>query len=134
MKTLLNLTAVILFIASSANAWADGHAAEAKRAIVTSSIEDREPTDNLNDGMVSIQKNKVYFFTEIINQANTAITHRWFLNGKLEAEVVLRIGSDRWRTYSSKNLVPNYHKGNWQVEVVSQDGKLLASQTFTFGE
>jgi len=104
-----------------------------KRAIVTSGIDNREPSDSLNDKLISAGTNKVYFFTEVLNQANTHITHRWFLNGKLEAEVVLKIGSNRWRTYSSKNLVPTYHSGNWQVEVVDQNGRQLASQNFRYG-
>ncbi len=107
---------------------------EAKRAIVTSAIDSREPVDNLNDTVINTDVNKVYFFTEILNQADTSITHRWFLNGKLEAEVVLRIGSNRWRTYSSKNLVPSYHQGNWQVEVVDDKGKLLGSTAFVYGQ
>jgi len=107
---------------------------EAKRAIVTTAIDSREPVDNLNDTVINTDVNKVYFFTEILNQADTSITHRWFLNGKLEAEVVLRIGSNRWRTYSSKNLVPTYHQGNWQVEVVDDKGKLLDSTAFVYGQ
>lgn len=107
---------------------------EAKRAIVTSAIDSREPVDNLNDTVINTDVNKVYFFTEILNQADTSITHRWFLNGKLEAEVVLRIGSNRWRTYSSKNLVPTYHQGDWQVEVVDDKGKLLGSTAFVYGQ
>lgn len=107
---------------------------EAKRAIVTTAIDSREPVDNLNDTVINTDVNKVYFFTEILNQADTSITHRWFLNGKLEAEVVLRIGSNRWRTYSSKNLVPTYHQGNWQVEVVDDKGKLLGSTAFVYGQ
>lgn len=100
------------------------------RAIVTSQIDNREPVDSLaqfNEG----DFNKVYFFTEVRNKANTMITHRWFHNGKLEAEVVLKIGSDRWRTYSSKNLVYPNHVGQWQVEVVDEKNQLIGSAEFT---
>lgn len=127
----LTLLCAFLFSAVSI---ADDHSPSVKRGIVTSSIENREPTDNLNDGVIDTDVNKVYFFSEILNAANTMVTHRWFLNGKLEAEVVLKIGSDRWRTYSSKNLVPTFHQGNWQVEVVDASGKQLISQRFKFGE
>jgi hypothetical protein len=100
------------------------------RAIVTSSIENKEPTDEVTQ--VTQEINKVYFFTEVLNKANTHVTHRWLLNGKLEAEVVLKIGSDRWRTYSSKNLVPEFHMGNWQVEVIDEQNNLLASAVFSY--
>lgn len=131
------LTITSIFITSlffGSQALADDHNGEAKRAIVTTAIESREPTDNLNDSNVTTDVTKVYFFTEIMYQANTSVTHRWFLDGKLEAEVVLKIGSNRWRTYSSKNLVPSYHKGNWQVEAVSEKGAVLGSTTFVYGE
>lgn len=101
-----------------------------KRAVVTSGIVDREPVDDLSEVDSSIDK--VYFFTEVVNKANTFVTHRWLFNGRLEVEVVLKIGSDRWRTYSSKNLVPALHSGTWQVEVIDQQNKLLASSVFTY--
>lgn len=100
------------------------------RAVITSAIENREPVDALTQ--VSTETDKVYFFTEVLNKANTYITHRWLLNGKLEVEVVLKIGSDRWRTYSSKNLVPEFHSGNWQVEVLDEQNNLLASAVFSY--
>lgn len=101
-----------------------------KRAILTSAIENREPVDALTE--VLPNTGKVYFFTEILNKANTHVTHRWLLNGKLEVEVVLKVGSDRWRTYSSKNLAPEFHTGTWQVEVIDEKNNLLASTTFTY--
>ena len=102
-----------------------------KRAIVTSAIESREPVDSLEQvsGL-----NKVLFFTEVTNSANTMVTHRWFFNGKLEAEVVLKIGSDRWRTYSSKNLVYPNHIGQWQIEVVNDKNQVIGSGFFTVTE
>ena len=101
-----------------------------KRAVITSAIENREPVDELSQ--VSAEIEKVYFFTEVLNQAGTYVTHRWLLDGKLEAEVVLKVGSNRWRTYSSKNLVPALHSGQWQVEIVDQQNNLLTSAAFSF--
>jgi len=101
-----------------------------KRAVVTSGIENREPIDSLSE--IPDGTNKVYFFTEVLNKADTHVTHRWLRNGVLEAEVVLKIGSNRWRTYSSKNLVPELHSGNWQVEVIDQQNNLLASAVFSY--
>lgn len=101
-----------------------------KRAIITSAIENREPVDELTN--VSSDIGKVYFFTEVINKANTHVTHRWLLNGRLEAEVVLKIGSDRWRTYSSKTLVPAIHSGSWQVEAIDEQNNLLATAVFSY--
>ncbi len=102
-----------------------------RRAILTTAIENREPVDDLKEQTVPESTNKIFFFTEVINKNGENITHRWFRNGRLEAEVVLKIGSSRWRTYSSKNLVEGL-RGNWQVEVVDQSNRLLATQTFTY--
>jgi hypothetical protein len=132
MKTLLNAISLLLILTSTLALSADSdHVA---RAVVTSMIENREPVDKLNEQAVDSQISKVYFFTEILNKPNSKIVHRWYLNGRLEAEVMLNIGdSSRWRTYSSKNLVPNFHQGNWEIEVLDDQGKVLASEVFTYG-
>ncbi len=101
-----------------------------KRAVITSAIESREPVGEITQ--VEAGVDKIYFFTEVVNKADSFITHRWLLDGKLEAEVVLNIGSNRWRTYSSKNLVPALHTGQWQVEVLDQQNNLLASRSFSY--
>ena len=126
MKLSIKLISLILLLSTS-SLWAET-SDFIKRVAVTSAIESREPIDNLDtvNGL-----DKVYFFTEVTNSANTMITHRWFLNGKLEAEVVLKIGSDRWRTYSSKNLVYPAHIGNWQVEAVDQNNQVIGSSFFS---
>lgn len=102
-----------------------------RRAILTTQIVNREPTDNYNSKAVPEDVNKVYFFTEVLDKSGESVTHRWFLNGKLIAEVMLDIGSDRWRTYSSKILIPAL-SGTWEVEVVDQQDRLLATTSFTY--
>jgi hypothetical protein len=104
-----------------------------RRAIITNSIENREPVTDLTNGIVTSDINKVYLFTEVIGKAKTMVTHRWFLDGKLEAEVVLKVGSNRWRTYSSKTLKTPQHYGNWQVEVLDENNQQIASVTFQYG-
>jgi len=104
-----------------------------RRAIITNAIENREPVSDLTNTIVTSDINKVYLFTEVIGKANTMVTHRWFLDGKLEAEVVLKIGSNRWRTYSSKTLKTPQHYGNWQVEVVDENNQPIASVVFQYG-
>ena len=129
-KHILCSTLIILcnLLSSTVNANTSDYV---KRAVVTSAIENREPIDNLEQvsGL-----NKVFFFTEVTNSANSMVTHRWFFNGKLEAEVVLKIGSNRWRTYSSKNLVYPNHIGNWQIEVVDDKNQVIGSGFFTVSQ
>lgn len=105
-----------------------------RRAIITDAIESREPVTDLTNTDVKTDTNKVYLFTEVIGKADTMITHRWFLDGKLEAEVILKIGSNRWRTYSSKSLFSPNHLGQWQVEVVDELNQPIASASFIYSE
>ncbi|GHB69671.1 hypothetical protein GCM10008107_18760 [Psychrosphaera saromensis] len=105
-----------------------------RRAIITDSIVKREPASDLSNTSISTDVSKVYLFTEVIGKAGTMITHRWFLDGKLEAEVVLKIGGNRWRTNSSKTLDPTMHLGSWQVEVVDEKNHAIALVNFNYGE
>jgi len=101
--------------------------AQVERSQLTSSIENREPTDNL-EGLVQGQNDeikRVYFFTQITGLAKQQIIHRWLYEGEEKAAVTLNLGSDNWRTYSSKR-VPNYWQGKWQVQVWQGDIMLIS--------
>lgn len=130
MKFITTILFIALVFLSNFTAISDENGPDVKRAIITTAITDREPVDNYNEQTLPANTGKIFFFTEVLNQAGTNITHRWFLNGKLEAEVKLNIGSNRWRTNSSKNLDVNFHSGSWEVMVVAADGSILATQTF----
>jgi len=101
--------------------------AKVERSQLTSSIEGREPTDNL-EGFVQGQNEeikRVYFFTQIAGLANQQIIHRWLYEGQEKAAVTLNLGGDSWRTYSSKS-VPSYWQGKWQVQVWKGDLMLIS--------
>jgi hypothetical protein len=74
---------------------------------------------------------RVYFFTELKGMAGQTVTHRWEHNGKVMAEVPLEVGSDRWRTFSSKTLDPG-QTGEWKASVVDAGGSTLSASTFTY--
>ena len=61
--------------------------------------------------------------------APTTVTHVWYRDGKTMAEVHLNVGSFNWRTWSSKRLLPTW-TGFWEVKVLDQAGKVLASAAF----
>jgi hypothetical protein len=101
--------------------------AQVERSQLTSSIENREPIDNL-EGLVQGQNDemkRVYFFTQLAGLANQQIIHRWLYQGEEKAAVTLNIGGDNWRTYSSKS-VPSYWQGKWQVQVWQGDLMLIS--------
>ena len=56
------------------------------------------------------------------------IYHVWYYGNVEVARVELSISPPRWRTWSSKIILPEF-KGNWRVEVVYGDHIL---QTLTF--
>lgn len=99
------------------------------RAVITNAIEDREPVDDLSE--FRNDQPIIYFFTELQNLEGATVTHRWELDGKLMAEVPFRVGSPRWRVWSSKNLDPE-STGNWQVTVVSSNGEVLEAKQFDY--
>ena len=104
-----------------------------KRAKLTLSMADREPGEaapesiQMNEGELT----KVFFFTEIIGQAGKTVTHLWYQDGKLKAKVRIPIGSDTWRSYSSKYL-DDTMTGEWKVKAVDKKGNELARREFNF--
>jgi hypothetical protein len=105
--------------------------AQVERSQLTDMVEQREPLGELGE-IISVKEGelkKVFFFTHITHLANQQITHRWLYQGSEKAAVTLNIGSDSWRTYSSK-ILPSYWPGEWQIQVWYGDLQLL-SHDFT---
>ncbi len=95
------------------------------RAQFTSAVMDREPVDELR--AASVGDGRVRFFTELRGLAGREVIHRWEHRGQVMAEVVITVGADRWRAWSSKRLLPAW-TGIWQVSVVT-DGEVLGTWT-----
>ncbi|HEX7047897.1 MAG TPA: DUF2914 domain-containing protein [Gammaproteobacteria bacterium] len=102
---------------------------EVARAQFTSKVENREPVDEVSQEFQAEQE-PLYFFTEVKNAAGETITHRWMHNGEVVAEVPLQVGSDSWRTWSSKEFIPEW-EGEWTVEVVDSQGNTLVEESVT---
>ena len=101
------------------------------RALLTTGIENREPVDEI----VSLDKNRdrVYFFTEFSGLKGKVVKHRWEYDGKVMGEVNFNVGSNHWRSYSSKNLLPEW-TGIWTVSVIDDKGKVLTETYFEVTE
>ena len=63
--------------------------------------------------------------------AGQSVTHRWEYNGKIILEVPIKVGTSRWRAYSTKTLFPSW-VGEWKVSVVDAAGGTLSVNTFTY--
>jgi len=108
---------------------ADGSKPHVARAVLTHSVVDREPTDDIRS--LGNDQPLVYFFTELRNLQQTNVTHRWLRDGKPMGDVAFHVGGDRWRVWSTKNLEPSW-TGSWSVEVVDAEGQVLETRTFDF--
>lgn len=97
-----------------------------KRAQLSTKIVQREPENSLISPITLSQlpENKLYFFTEIIGKNGQTLHHRWRYKKKLMVNIPIKIGSPRWRFYSSKHLNKDF-LGEWLLEVVDDQDNLL---------
>lgn len=99
------------------------------RSAITSSVENREPTDSLE--AASTEQNQLYFFTELRDMSGQTAKHRWEHDGKVMAEVEFNVKGPRWRVWSSKSFVPGW-TGDWKVSVVNGAGDVISEKNFTY--
>ena len=95
----------------------------------TSAVENREPIDQIT--FFSTDVRKIIFFSDLRDLAGHQVTHRWIFDGETVAEVVFDVEGPRWRVWSSKNLIEDW-VGDWTVEIVTDEGEVLAAETFTY--
>ena len=126
MKQLIML-ALVFALVVPATAFADNDA-QISRAVFCTSLIDREPANDLQS--VPYGEKTVYFFTEILNANATVVTHLWTYNDIEIARVQLKVGSDQWRTWSSKQI---WHltPGELKVQVLDADDLILAEKVLT---
>lgn len=99
------------------------------RSQFTRDIENLEPVDTVST--LTSDATRIVYFTEIHDMAGQTVTHRWEFNGKIILEVPIKVGTSRWRAYSTKTLAPSWI-GEWKVSVVDAAGGTLSVNTFTY--
>lgn len=130
VKHTLSATLAALLLNLAPAAWAqDDGGAHASRLSFTTAINDREPVDTLSS--LSNDHRQVYFFSELRGLNGQSVTHRWQHNGQVMAEVKFQVGADRWRVWSSKQLLPQW-TGQWQVSVIDGAGNQLGEATLDY--
>lgn len=98
------------------------------RATAALGIEQREPV-NVGEHFV-LADERVYTYSEIADGKGTSIRHVYYHDGERTNEVILSVRSDRWRTWSYKTLLHG-REGDWRVDIVAQDGRVLESVHYT---
>jgi hypothetical protein len=102
-----------------------------EKSALCASIENREP-QGISDRFSKNSK-QIYYFTHVTGARDTAvIMHRWYHEGKLFQNSILRINSPSWRTHSRRSLINiDEMVGNWRVEAVEQtSGRVLDEAAF----
>lgn len=97
--------------------------------VIATAIENREPVEI--GTLFTTDTERLYCHSRIASIVPTTIVHVWYRNGERMAEVPLAIGAaSSWRTWSSKAMVPAT-PASWRVEIVTEDGTLLAQTDFS---
>lgn len=94
----------------------------------TTGIEEREPIDQVS--FVSNDLRQIFFYSDLRHMQGQVVAHRWLYEGVEVARVPFLVGGPRWRVWSSKEL-PEQSLGNWSVEIVAEDGEVVATESFT---
>ena len=95
----------------------------------TSAVENREPVDQLS--FVENDVRSIVFFSDLRRLQGRTVTHRWLHGDVVRAEVPFEVSGPRWRVWSRKALLEEW-LGDWTVEIVADDGEVIASETFTY--
>jgi len=106
-------------------------AVEVADAVVCLDVQDREPVD-AGDSF-SADVGRVWCWSKIKDGKGATIKHIYYYEGKEKAVVELSIGSQMWRTYSSKRILSSW-TGQWRVDIVGEEGEILKSLEFTIVE
>jgi len=101
---------------------------EVAEAAICRAVVDREPID-VRDSFDS-WVGKLYCFTKITGALSPIrITHVWYFGYTERARVTLPVRASSWRTHSSKKI-QTHEIGDWHVDVLGPDGRVLRSLQF----
>lgn len=102
------------------------------RAQLSTGLEEKEPIDEIPNVLMmnSDRLIRIYLFTEIQGMKDQLHFHDWYLEDERVARVKIRPWIDPMRASSSK-YIDRHMLGDWRVEVVTEEGELLAKGAFS---
>ncbi|MFO8141315.1 MAG: DUF2914 domain-containing protein [Marinobacter sp.] len=102
------------------------------RAQLSTGLEEKEPIDEIPNvlRMDSGGLIRIYLFTEIQGMKGQLHFHDWYLEDERVARVEIRPSVDPMRASSAK-YIDRHMLGDWRVEVVTEEGELLAKGVFS---
>ena len=95
--------------------------------VIATGVADREPV-GVSDTFPS-DVGQLFAWMRVSDASDQAIEVVW-THGPHVDRVPLEIGGSPWRTWSSKDIPPEW-TGEWTVEVRDAEGTVLASTSFT---
>jgi hypothetical protein len=98
-------------------------------AVVAEAIVDRMPQNPGNEFAAEV--GNVSVWTNVTGAEGSSIQHVWIF-GEEEFPVTLQIGGSPWRTWSTKEIPPEW-SGEWRVEIRDAAGNALDTVSFTIG-
>ena len=126
MHYIVKFALLTLTLCTGSNAFAG----TVSRAVFTIGIDNREPVIMV-DSISADSYNSISFFTELTGMTGETVTHQWMFDDKVMFEKSFEVGSDRWRVWTSKTLLPDW-TGTWTVKVLNEDGAVLERKSFDY--
>ncbi|MFT6927593.1 MAG: hypothetical protein ACJAZP_003230 [Psychromonas sp.] len=102
------------------------------RFVISQAVESNEPIGTISE--IEFDDNNiatVYAYSDVSDLKDQTLYYQWSLNGKNIAKIRVKVGSNRWRSYSSKFIQPHMH-GEWKVELQNQAGENIAINQFHY--
>lgn len=126
--TVLSIFLVIAF--GAAMGYAENGNVRITEMAVTTKIVRGNPIDSVHR-ISSASVKQLFCFTRTTAEEDgeTTIKHVWYRDNQKVAEYELPIKGKRWRTYSRKAIEKGW-SGEWRVEALDAEGKLLKAVTF----
>lgn len=101
-----------------------------KRFLLAGSVSNREPKGELNEiSFAADGSASVWAYSEVIDMKGSRLKYVWLHDGNQIATIPVNVGSDRWRSYSSK-VFNQSMSGAWRVELQDGEGRLMAGADF----
>lgn len=99
-------------------------AVEVIKASICTGIEDRMP---VNVGVGFAWKTPKVYVWSLLGAADppAKVHHIYYHDNKMISDVVLKVGSANWRTWSLQTLGEERFRGPWRVDITSADGQVL---------
>mgnify|MGYP001281129711 CR=1 FL=1 len=130
-KIYRNIFALLLpFSVLFANSAADAATVKITEMTITTKMVKGKPIDSVHR-ISSASVKELYCFTRLTSdeEGETTVKHVWYRDNEKVGESELPVKGKKWRTFSSK-AVEKGMAGDWRVEALDSEGKLLRSVTF----